>query len=414
MRPSPRNCETWALGLLLASVSLPAHAHAPGLDKELPALPMYLRLGFEHILSGYDHLAFLLGLMLVRASLRANLLAVTSFTLAHSLSLGLSMFGVLAPPSSWVETAIALSVAYVGVENFFVRDGSKRFRISFVFGFVHGFGFAGALHDIGVPPDRAPAALALFNLGLELGQLAVLALLLPLLAGLRRGPKSWPVAARVLNGSLLLLGLFWASQRTFFAPAAPQLAAAAQVSDDVVASRALLVSASAQARHPAPSAATLDLCALFQRLPRERRAQCSGRALGPTLERACGQVLETSLAGGALRYDASAAAECGQQQRARYASCEFMQAGALSPLAACASMWQGQLSVGERCSSSLECQTGLQCSGVGPLDTGVCAAPKPVGAPCGRALDTLTAYLPQRTEDHPECAGSCLRGRCSD
>jgi hydrogenase/urease accessory protein HupE len=148
-----------------------------------------LKLGVEHILTGADHLVFLLGLVLVGGTLRALLGVVTAFTLAHSITLALATLSVVAPSPGLVEPAIALSIAYVGVENLFVRDVSKRWRITFPFGLVHGFGFAGALRQIALPRGQVPLALISFNLGVETGQLAVLTLALPSLMVLtRRSP----------------------------------------------------------------------------------------------------------------------------------------------------------------------------------------------------------------------------------
>lgn len=173
----------------------------------------YLLIGVEHILLGFDHLVFLFGLILVGGRLRSLVAVVTAFTLAHSVTLALAVLGVWAPPPSLVEPAIALSIAYVGAENFFVKDAEKRWRITAPFGLIHGFGFAGALAAVGVPREDAPAVLLLFNLGVELGQLAVLAVALPVLLALRK--KGW-LDARVTHGLSLVvvaLGLFWLVER---------------------------------------------------------------------------------------------------------------------------------------------------------------------------------------------------------
>ncbi|HEX2676622.1 MAG TPA: HupE/UreJ family protein, partial [Polyangiales bacterium] len=139
-----------------------AHAHAPGLDKPLPALAEYFRLGFEHILSGYDHLAFLLGLTLLTRSRRAVLMAVTAFTLAHSLSLALCVLGLVAPPARWVETAIALSIVAAAVNNL-VRAIDARWAVAFALGLLHGFGFSSVLVDLGLPRGALAGALFGFN-----------------------------------------------------------------------------------------------------------------------------------------------------------------------------------------------------------------------------------------------------------
>ncbi|HEY1536115.1 MAG TPA: HupE/UreJ family protein [Polyangiaceae bacterium] len=147
-----------------------------------------LKLGVEHILTGADHLVFLLGLILVGGSFRSLLGVVSAFTLAHSITLALAALSIFAPSPLFVEPAIALSIAYVGLENLFVKDASKRWRITFPFGLIHGFGFAGALREIALPRAQLPVALVSFNLGVELGQLAVLALALPLVLKARRAP----------------------------------------------------------------------------------------------------------------------------------------------------------------------------------------------------------------------------------
>jgi hypothetical protein len=147
-----------------------------------------LKLGVEHILTGGDHLVFLLGLILVGGSLRSLAGVVTAFTVAHSITLGLAATSVFAPSPRLVEPAIALSIAYVGIENLFVSDARNRWRITFPFGLIHGFGFAGALREIALPRAQVPVALVSFNLGVELGQLAVLSLALPLVMAARRAP----------------------------------------------------------------------------------------------------------------------------------------------------------------------------------------------------------------------------------
>jgi hydrogenase/urease accessory protein HupE len=169
----------------------------------------FFKMGIEHILTGYDHLVFILGLVLARARLRALLSVVTAFTIAHSITLALAVLNVWAPSSRIVEPAIALSIAYVGIENFFVKDASKRWRITFPFGLVHGFGFAGALQEIALPRSDVPGALISFNLGVEAGQLSVLALLLPLLWVLRG--KTWfePLGVRLVSGAVAVAGGIW-------------------------------------------------------------------------------------------------------------------------------------------------------------------------------------------------------------
>jgi len=171
------------------------------------------RLGIRHILTGYDHLLFLFGLLLVGGRLRQLLLVITAFTVAHSITLGLAVLGAWAPNPRLVEPAIALSIAYIGLENFFVHDAGRRWRVTFPFGLVHGFGFAGALREIALPQGQIPLALASFNLGVEGGQLAVLAVILPAVLWLRR--REWFAGAgtRAASVAISLAGLYWFAVR---------------------------------------------------------------------------------------------------------------------------------------------------------------------------------------------------------
>jgi hydrogenase/urease accessory protein HupE len=172
------------------------------------AWPLF-RLGVHHILTGYDHLVFLLALVLVGGRLRPLLVVVTAFTAAHSLTLGMAVLGVWAPSPRAVEPAIALSIAYVGVENWFVRSAERRWLLTFPFGLVHGFGFAGALGEVSLPARDVPLALAAFNVGVEIGQLAVLAVVLPLV--LRLGKTRWfpDHGVKALSAAVAVAGFSW-------------------------------------------------------------------------------------------------------------------------------------------------------------------------------------------------------------
>lgn len=164
------------------------------------------KLGVEHILTGADHLVFLLGLIAVGGSLRSLFGVVTAFTVAHSITLALAALSVFAPSPRVVEPAIALSIAYVGIENLFVKDASKRWRITFPFGLVHGFGFAGALHEIALPRAQIPMALVSFNVGVEVGQVAVLSILLPLMLTARHAPWFGTRGVKALSASVAVGG----------------------------------------------------------------------------------------------------------------------------------------------------------------------------------------------------------------
>lgn len=194
-----------------ASDAKPGEAKpAPKLDHETSGGAFsFFKMGIEHILTGYDHLVFLLGLVLARGRVRQLVGVVTAFTVAHSITLALAAFGVWAPSPRIIEPAIALSIVYVGIENFFVKDASKRWRITFPFGLIHGFGFAGALQEISLPRAQIPGALLSFNLGVEAGQLVVMALVLPLIFSLRKQDWFEPRAVRVVSGAVALAGGIW-------------------------------------------------------------------------------------------------------------------------------------------------------------------------------------------------------------
>jgi hydrogenase/urease accessory protein HupE len=168
-----------------------------------------LVLGIEHILFGYDHLVFLLGLVLVGGSWRSLLMVITAFTVGHSITLGLAVLGIVVPSPRFIEPAIALSIAYVGVENYFVKDADKRWRITLPFGLIHGFGFAGALGEVALPSQSVPLTLLSFNLGVELGQLAIMAVVLPLVLYARKQDWFANVGVKALSGAIALAGMFW-------------------------------------------------------------------------------------------------------------------------------------------------------------------------------------------------------------
>jgi hydrogenase/urease accessory protein HupE len=178
----------------------------------------YLLAGIEHIAIGYDHIAFLVAVILWGRRLWPLVGVVTAFTIAHSITLSLAVLDVLRLPSQLVETAIALSIVYVAAENFFVRDLRRRAWITFAFGLIHGFGFASVLRDYGIPRDALVPALAAFNLGVEVGQIVIVVAALSLMRALERAlrgpfpafPSTYPYA---VSASVLLLGLYWTVER---------------------------------------------------------------------------------------------------------------------------------------------------------------------------------------------------------
>jgi hypothetical protein len=134
------------------------------------------------------------------------------------MTLAVAVLGVWTPAPRFVEPLIALSIAYVGIENFFVASAEKRWRITFPFGLIHGFGFAGALREIELPRPQIPQALVLFNVGVEVGQLAVMAVALPLVLHLRKQKGFVPRGAFALSGAVTIAGLFWFVERLVHSP----------------------------------------------------------------------------------------------------------------------------------------------------------------------------------------------------
>ncbi|BAV34862.1 membrane protein [Sulfuricaulis limicola] len=182
----------------------------------LEVAAQYTVLGFTHILpKGLDHILFVLGLFLLSTRWKPLLVQVTAFTLAHTLTLGLSIYGIVSLSPAIVEPLIAASIAYVAIENL-VTSELKPWRAFVVFGFglLHGLGFAGVLHEIGLPRSEFLTALLTFNLGVELGQLTVITLAW-LLIGLWWKTKSWYRARLVLPLSALIAatGVYWTIER---------------------------------------------------------------------------------------------------------------------------------------------------------------------------------------------------------
>lgn len=195
-----------------------------GGDANVPAQPPkssfagFLAMGVTHIWTGYDHLLFLFGLLAVTRRVGTVLKIVTCFTVAHSITLAIATLNLVSLPSRVVEPMIAASIVFVGVENF-VRNGEPKGRwlLTFGFGLIHGFGFASALRETGVGEHAGGVVLPLvsFNLGVELGQMAVAALALPLIWKLRDQPglvRRWiPVTSTIVG----ILGTYWFIERVF-------------------------------------------------------------------------------------------------------------------------------------------------------------------------------------------------------
>jgi len=176
-------------------------------------LLLFLELGVKHIFLGYDHLCFLLALIVV-SRFRELIKIVSAFTIAHTLTLILTATQIVTLPMRFVEAAIALTIIYVALENIRIKSTDKRWRLAFFFGLVHGFGFANLLQQLGLPLSGLIRPLVSFNVGVELAQLGIVLALLPFSIWLTQ----WRYGAKVKNVisfAIFLLGLGWFSIRVF-------------------------------------------------------------------------------------------------------------------------------------------------------------------------------------------------------
>ena len=174
--------------------------------------------GIHHILIGPDHMLFLVGLLLLGGTVRRLIVVVSAFTLAHSITLSLAALNIFDPPARIVEPAIALSIVFIGVDNLIVRGGRDvRAWIAFAFGFVHGFGFAGVLREMGLESRALVWSLLSFNLGVEIGQLLVVIVVATALAALRtRSETAGRRLAFAGSIGVIAAGTFWFFERVFF------------------------------------------------------------------------------------------------------------------------------------------------------------------------------------------------------
>ena len=178
----------------------------------------FLVLGVEHIGMGYDHLLFLFGLLIVARGFKSSLLIITCFTLAHTITLGVATFGWFALRPAITEPLIALSIVYVGVENLLCKGEPKgRWLLTFAFGLIHGFGFASVLRDLGVGAQGGGVTVPLlsFNLGVELGQLAIAGIVLPLIWQLRKREWLMRRALPITSCVITLAGAWWFVERVW-------------------------------------------------------------------------------------------------------------------------------------------------------------------------------------------------------
>lgn len=216
-------CRVSGMVLLLLLISQPLWAHVivgelEKMSKASAAL-VYLGIGYKHILPlGFDHILFILSLFLLSPKLKPVLWQATAFTVAHSVTLGLAMYHVITPPAKIVEPVIALSIMYVALENIFSpKLKTSRIGVVFLFGLVHGMGFAGALGHLGLPKNAYLTCLVMFNIGVELGQLTVILTAYFFLARWF-GDKPYYRKRIVipLSTIIAIIACYWTIQRLFF------------------------------------------------------------------------------------------------------------------------------------------------------------------------------------------------------
>ena len=181
----------------------------------LSVIARYTRSGVAHIAIGYDHIAFVVALLLWARRFWPVAKVVTAFTLAHSLTLALAVLDVVVLPGAVVEPLIAASIVWVAAENFVFRDVARRWKIAFALGLAHGFGFAGVLRDFGLPSEALALALAFFNVGVEIGQIAIVAVAVPALSLLDRltGGERDRRVVFAASAAIAALGVWWLIER---------------------------------------------------------------------------------------------------------------------------------------------------------------------------------------------------------
>lgn len=206
--------------LLIASFSASAHTINYTLNKmsEGEVFGQYLLEGFKHIIPlGLDHILFILCVFFLNTNLKKIVLQASMFTLAHTITLGLSMYGIINAPGEIIEPIIALSIVFLAIENIY-SDKVKPWRLImvFIFGLVHGMGFAGALNDLGMPEYAFATALISFNIGVELGQLSII-LLMYFVVSRQFSQLKWYRSKLVIPACIVIAGIatYWTIERIF-------------------------------------------------------------------------------------------------------------------------------------------------------------------------------------------------------
>jgi hydrogenase/urease accessory protein HupE len=210
-------------GALLAERMLDGRENGVDVDlivrhgtRSVESASQFLALGVRHILGGFDHLAFLAALLLGVRRLGSVVKTVTAFTVAHSLTLAVSVLGLVHVPAALVERLIAVSIVFVGIENLVREPMDSRWRLTFAFGLVHGFGFAGALRELGIGAAGSDVVVPLsaFNVGVEMGQIAVAAVLWPVVRRFHAAPLATLRLASACSLIVAMSGLYWLLERT--------------------------------------------------------------------------------------------------------------------------------------------------------------------------------------------------------
>ena len=202
---------------------MPVFAHT--INYTLEKSPMhkvvgyYLKLGFQHIIpNGFDHILFVAGLCLLSTKVKTILWQATAFTVAHSITLALSMKNIVVAPPAIVEPIIALSIMFVAIENILLKELKPwRIAIVFLFGLIHGMGFASSLNEIGLPPGKFYTSILSFNIGVELGQIALIAAIFSLIIIPLRNKISYrKLIVYPLSSIIALVACYWTIERVFY------------------------------------------------------------------------------------------------------------------------------------------------------------------------------------------------------
>jgi hydrogenase/urease accessory protein HupE len=212
--------RNWTILLTEAQVEQGMESEVPNTTKDThmettnASWTGFFNLGMLHILTGYDHLLFLLALLLRKQTFKQYAAIITSFTIAHSITISLAVLGIVDLPSRFIEATIAFSIFYVAVENLFRKEINHRWGLTFIFGLIHGLGFANILKEMDIPKSQLVSSLLSFNIGIEAVQLILVILFLPVLSFLQRPPYSQRII-QIGSIIIILLGGFWFLERVF-------------------------------------------------------------------------------------------------------------------------------------------------------------------------------------------------------